>query len=211
MAARAKKKTTTTTGRSRSSTRKKSARKSQISEIWSIPLFGLALLLLAMGFIQGDSGWATLRGWIFGLVGLGLYPLAVALVYIAYLIAGKRPIGKTVGKAVLGVLSWCAIPTVFSRLDLTAKSAWEVITLLFQQGGETWWSGGVAGAVLGVFMWKKKGRPRGAGQRAVPLVQFVQAGRRLRRPQPWRQPCRKKGRRRTAFARRSACWCAAMA
>ena len=36
-----------------------------------------------------------------------------------------------------------------------------------------------AGAVLGVFMWKKKGRPRGTGQRAVPLVQFVQAGRRL--------------------------------
>ncbi len=159
MAARAKKKTTTTTGRSRSSTRKKSTRKSQISEIWSIPLFGLALLLLAMGFIQGDSGWATLRGWIFGLVGLGLYPLAIALVYIAYLIAGKRPIGKTVGKAVLGVLSCCAIPTVFSRLDLTAKNAWEVITLLFQQGGETWWSGGVAGAVLGGSLVSLCGRP----------------------------------------------------
>ena len=90
MAARGKKKTTA--GKGRAGTRgKKPAPKSRISEIWSIPLFGLALLLLAMGFIQGDSGWAVPRSWIFGLVGLGLYPLAVSLIYIAYLIARKRP------------------------------------------------------------------------------------------------------------------------
>ena len=158
MAARGKKKTTA--GKGRAGARgKKPAPKSRISEIWSIPLFGLALLLLAMGFIQGDSGWAILRSWIFGLVGLGLYPLAISLVYIAYLIAGKRPIGKTVAKAVLGILSCCAIPTVFSVLDLTAKSAWEVVTLLFAQGGESWWSGGVAGAVLGGSLVSLCGRP----------------------------------------------------
>ena len=71
-----------------------------------------------------------------------------------------------------------------------------------------------AGAVLGVFMWKKKGRPRGTGQRAVPLVQFVQAGRRLAPAEAAAAVAaalQEKGRRRTAFARRSACWCAAMA
>ena len=36
-----------------------------------------------------------------------------------------------------------------------------------------------AAAALGLRIWKKKGWPHGAGQQAVPLVRFVQAGRRL--------------------------------
>lgn len=71
-----------------------------------------------------------------------------------------------------------------------------------------------AGAVLGVFMWKKKAGRAAQGSGPCRLYSLCRRGAgwpRPRRPQPWRQPCRKKGCRRTAFARRSACWCAATA
>ena len=64
---------------------KHTARRSGYEVEISLGLFGLGALLVVMLFVEGQALWSTLRGWLFGVFGLNMYLLGMALILIASL------------------------------------------------------------------------------------------------------------------------------
>ncbi|HJA25420.1 MAG TPA: hypothetical protein H9795_05125, partial [Candidatus Fournierella merdigallinarum] len=53
-----------------------------IAQSWSILLFGLGAVLVAMVFVEGESVWAWIRAALFGVFGLGMYVLGLLVLYV---------------------------------------------------------------------------------------------------------------------------------
>ena len=74
----------------------------ECAQEWSILLFGAAVLVLALVFVQGASAWAWVRTHVlFGVFGVSAYVLGPALVYLALRVAAGLPVrGKAVRQIV---------------------------------------------------------------------------------------------------------------
>ena len=126
----------------------------QHRQAWSVVLFAVALLLIAMLFIPGQALWAGIRGGIFGLFGVSAYVWPPVLIYIAVIAALDQPIGKIgtkVWQAFTLVGMVCSAIHIFTHAagaadvgDYFAK-LWE----LFQQGAQVS-GGGLTGGILGM-------------------------------------------------------------
>ncbi|CZT57970.1 DNA translocase SpoIIIE [Eubacteriaceae bacterium CHKCI005] len=149
-----------TTGAKKSSPPRSAAAKQyeeqrrQHRQAWSVVLFAVALLLIAMLFIPGQSLWAGIRGGLFGLFGVSAYVWPPVLIYIAVIAALDQPIGKIgtkVWQAFTLVGMVCSAIHIFTHAagaaDIGSYFAglWE----LFQQGANVS-GGGLIGGILGM-------------------------------------------------------------
>ena len=147
-------------------TRKKTAAKRgrpakaepEINKSWSILLFGIGALLLALTFIKGAPAWNMVSGWLFGLFGVITYAVAPVVLYLACLIAAGRPAKAKLWQGGLLLCFGCALALIFSRLDLSAGSFFETLSAL-GAAGQQLRGGGLLSALIGWPLLALCGRP----------------------------------------------------
>lgn len=128
--------------------------------MWSIPLAGIGLLLIAMVLVRGQSFWLQIRSAIFGVFGILTYFLGPLLMYLGYLIASRCYVKKFLGKCTLLALMLDGVPVVFSSFTIHAGDTFlTIVRMLFVYGQEKLWSGGVFGGVFGGTLLALCGRP----------------------------------------------------
>ncbi|WP_394963184.1 DNA translocase FtsK [Candidatus Allofournierella excrementigallinarum] len=129
-----------------------------IAQSWSILLFGLGAVLVAMIFVEGESAWAWMRAALFGVFGLGMYALGLLVLYVAVLVALGLPIWSKCAKALCLMMFLCGTAVVFSRVNLTGMDFGQVVKALYEQGQGAL-GGGVLGGVVGGTLLVLCGRP----------------------------------------------------
>lgn len=130
MAARSQNSRTATKKRGRPSKKQQP----EVSKSWSILLFGVGAVLLALTFIKGAPAWNTLSGWLFGLFGVITYAVAPVVLYLAFLIAAGRPAKAKLWQGALLLCFASALALIFSRLDLSGGKLWETFLSLGAAG-----------------------------------------------------------------------------
>ena len=129
-----------------------------IAQSWSILLFGLGAVLVAMIFVEGESAWAWMRAALFGVFGLGMYVLGLLVLYVAVLVALGLPIWSKCAKALCLMMFLCGTAVVFSRVNLSGMDFVQVVKALYEQGQGAL-GGGVLGGVVGGTLLVLCGRP----------------------------------------------------
>lgn len=128
--------------------------------MWSIPLAGIGLLLIAMVLVRGQSFWYQMRQAIFGVLGITTYFAGPLLLYLAYLVASGYNVRTFVGKTLLMALMVASVPVVFSDFTIGDVTFVQVIKMLYSWGQtHMFWSGGVFGGVIGATLLALCGRP----------------------------------------------------
>ena len=153
----AKRKTTNKKPAAKRSTRSRRPQP-DVKQSWSILLFGIGAILIAMIFVPGMSLWAWLRNTMFGIFGIGMYALGVLVIYVAVLVALGRPIWAKCTKTLLLMMFICGTAVVFSKIDLADLKFWEMVVALYEQGQGVL-GGGVLGGIIGGTLLLLCGRP----------------------------------------------------
>ena len=143
---------------------KHTARRSGYEVEISLSLFGLGALLVVMLFVEGQALWSTLRGWLFGVFGLNMYLLGMALIYLAVKVARGEPVWPRVFKGLFLMVSLSGLAVIFSDLQMTdASGALLTGEALVQQflrnGSESLLGGGLLGIPAGGALLAACGRP----------------------------------------------------
>lgn len=149
---------TKTTGKKRGRPPKK-APAPEMDKAWSIVLFGVGAVLLALTWVKGASAWTLLSGWLFGLFGVTTYFVAPLVLYLAVLIAAGKPVKAKFWQAGLALIFVSACALVFSKFTLDSELLWwEYVTGLGELG-MTRSGGGVLASVVGLPLLALCGRP----------------------------------------------------
>ena len=130
----------------------------EVNRAWSILLFGLGLVLLALTFLKGAPAWNAVSGWLFSLFGVITYAVAPVALYLAFLIAAGRPAKAKIWQGGLLLCMCCALALIFSRLDLSSGSFFETL-LSLGDAGRGLRGGGLLSALIGWPLLSLCGRP----------------------------------------------------
>lgn len=141
-------------------------KKSDIDPRWSILLFGLGLLVAALSFVPGESGWAWMReNILFGAFGISGWLLGPMLVYWAVLVSMEKPVFPAVIKGSIFLIALCGIALVFgsfgtsgyTALKESGAKAGEVLAALLENG-KTKAGGGILSLIFGYSLLALLGR-----------------------------------------------------
>ena len=138
---------------------KYSVEKNDNQQVVSVLLFAIAILILCLDFIKGQSVWEALRGFIFGIFGLCAYIVPLIIGYIAVIYAKgeeRQSIGVKLIQAAVFAALLGALLHLFSD-DLGANGVGEFIKLAYVRGSQIK-SGGVFGGMIGETLWVLCGR-----------------------------------------------------
>lgn len=140
--------------------KKAAARRPQpdIAQSWSILLFGIGVILITMIFVEGEFAWKGAREFMFGVFGAGMYLLGLLFLYVAVLVALELPIWRKSSQALMVMMFVCGCIVVFSKIDFTDLTFWQVVTALYEQG-QGKFGGGVLGGIVGGTLLALCGRP----------------------------------------------------
>ena len=130
----------------------------EINKSWSILLFGLGAVLLALTFVKGAPLWNQLSSWLFGLFGVITYVVGALVLYLAFLIAAGRPAKAKFTEAALLLCFATALALIFSRLDLSGGHFWDTLFAL-GTAGQQLRGGGLLSALIGWPLLAFCGRP----------------------------------------------------
>ncbi len=131
-------------------------------------LFVIAVLLLCLIFISGESVWKALHNFILGLFGHSAVLWPILLIYIALTISFEKSLHAVRGKLWLCTALICSVTTtffVFRYVD-NADTYWNQLGQLFKAGYQQNGSGLISG-ILGIPIMKGFGN---AGARAFTLI-----------------------------------------
>ena len=131
-----------TTTKSKMTQKAQKAQTEQVARVWSIVLFGLSGLVLALTFLDGAPSWEKVSEFLFGVFGFGTYLIAPIMFYIAILIAMGREFKIRLIQLVIAVIMFCGTTLVFSKFEILqgvdfaaqAKELWSM-GVLHQGGG----------------------------------------------------------------------------
>lgn len=119
----------------------------------AIGLMALAVLLMAMAFIEGESAWLAVHNFMFGVFGTGTYVWPLMLIYVSVKLAMDKTLGSITSNLIGGgifILLVCSAIHIFANpadylstvsLGDQIKSAWNNADLFPNEG--------VLGALLG--------------------------------------------------------------
>lgn len=140
--------------------RRRTKKQKQEDLLESLILFGVGVLLVIMLFVPGQSVWLWLRTFLFGILGIGMYVLGAALIYLAVRLAQGKSMLPEVGKVVFGLVMLSGVAAVFSTLDTQAmKAPWDVVLAYYEHGYTKLLGSGVAGLPIGGLLLYLCGRP----------------------------------------------------
>lgn len=128
---------------------------------WSILLFGLGALLLALTYVKGEAGWAWLRqNILFGVFGIGAYLIAPLMLAAAVLVALGKPVRVRMLKGLAVMLLLCGAWLIFSKIEMQDLTFNDGMVLLYQTSVTEWGiAPGALSAVLGWSLLALCGRP----------------------------------------------------
>lgn len=129
-----------------------------VAQSWSILLFGVGAVLIAMAFVAGQSAWAWTRSVLFGVFGISMYLMGPLMLYIAVLVALGRPIWSRCAKSFLLMMLICGTAVVFSKIDFVGLTFGQGITALYKNG-QTLFGGGLLGGIVGGTLLALCGHP----------------------------------------------------
>ncbi len=135
---------------SRTSRGRQVEKKNDNYQVKSVVLFAIALLILCLAFIKGESVWLFMRNAVFGIFGICTYIVPVIIGYVAFMIAKgdeRGSVGVKLTQAVILSALLGSIVHLFSP-ELSADSVFNFIKLAYNRG-TTISSGGVFGGILG--------------------------------------------------------------
>lgn len=144
----------------------------QNGRLWSILLFALAMLLCAMTWIPGESAWAAVRSFFFGLFGWVMYLVAPAMTYIAVLVAAGKPWKLKLTVSVLVLLLLCGVALVFTKYTPADTALGAMIRDIYAMG-TTRRGGGFFALPLGLSLLVWAGRPAANIILIILLIVFV--------------------------------------
>ncbi len=141
---------------------------------WSILLFGIGILLLALTYIEGNTGWEWIRqNIVFGIFGISAHLIAPIIITIAVFVAMKKPVTLLTCKFLLLTVLFAGALLVFSSIDLSDKNLFESIAYLHSASTGEWGHGpGVIGVVFGLPMVALIGRP---GANIIIVIMLITA------------------------------------
>ena len=160
--------------RSGAKTTRSRSRRSQpdVAQSWSILLFCLGVVIIAMALVAGQSVWAMLRGVLFGVFGVCTYLLGPVLLYIAVLVALGRPIWARCAKSLLLMMLICGTAVVFSKIDLVGLGFGEATAALYANG-QGMLGGGLLGGIIGGTLLALCGHPAANILLVIMLIAMV--------------------------------------
>lgn len=125
---------------------------------WSILLFGIGAIILAMTFVEGEAVWKAIRTAIFGVFGIGMYFVGPLIIFIAVLIAMGKPFWGRLSKAIILILFIQGTALVFSNLPIQTLSFKDALIALYNSGAQAM-GGGLLSAIVGWSLLMLCGRP----------------------------------------------------
>ncbi|MEG1895650.1 MAG: DNA translocase FtsK, partial [Oscillospiraceae bacterium] len=127
---------------------KKTAKKAEINRSWSIVMFAVGILVLALCIVKGSNLWTGIRTFLFGTFGFTSYIIGPILVYLAILTATDKPVKwKMVQSAGFALLT-SAFVQIFFAADITQTGFFKMMGALYTQGTKDLLSGGVISGVI---------------------------------------------------------------
>ncbi len=144
----------------------------QTNRLWSILLFAIALLLIALTYIPGQAAWTALRSVGFGLFGWVLYLVAPALLYIAVLVAAAKPYKLKLTICSFVLLLMCGVALVFGKYQPESQKFTVMVGELYKLGAAGK-GGGVFSVPLGLSLLCWTGRPAANIILIILLLVFV--------------------------------------
>ena len=155
-------KSSTKSGTKKKNSTKKRRSKKQKQEdlIQSLVLFGIGVVLILMLFVPGKSVWSMLRTALFGVLGVGMYLLGAAVIYLAVCLAQGKSMAWETGKIALGMIVLSGVTAVFSTLDTEKLTSFgQVVQAYYTHGTSQLFGCGVAGLPVGGLLLYLCGRP----------------------------------------------------
>ncbi|MEG1050191.1 MAG: hypothetical protein RSE24_06590, partial [Oscillospiraceae bacterium] len=127
---------------------KKTAKKAEINRSWSIVMFAVGVLVLALCMVKGSNLWTGIRTFLFGVFGFTSYIIGPILIYLAILTATDKPVKwKIVQSAGFAFLA-SAFVQIFFAADITQTGFFKMMGALYTQGTKDLLSGGVISGVI---------------------------------------------------------------
>lgn len=149
---------TTATGKKRGRP-PKAQPKPEINKSWSIVLFGVGAVLLALTWIRGAAAWNVLSDGLFGLCGVATYFIAPYVFYLAVLIAAGRPFLAKLWEGALVLLFISACALIFSAAVPGDGMKWWQFVASLGSAGVKHQGGGLIAAIIGWPLLALCGRP----------------------------------------------------
>ena len=115
-------------------------------------LFAVSILMFAITLIKGESLWAVLHNFVFGLFGICSFVWPIIMIYLAVMLSlnkeGQSPVPKAIGVSVFTLLLEGIIHVGFNivnfgKLGAQIQQVWEMRDEISPK------SGGVLGALVG--------------------------------------------------------------
>lgn len=119
---------------------------------WSIVLFGVGVLLLALTFLKGQNFWTSLHKFLYGLFGITTFLVAPMVIYLAYLLAKEKSYSSIKVRLIQGVLILLLLSGLLQLIfggEVIGNNFFDKFYNLFIQG--THLKGG--GMVSGILAW----------------------------------------------------------
>lgn len=132
------------------STGKRKKPQPELDRVWSILLFGIGLLLLALTYIKGQPFWNTMRDGLFGLFGYSVYLLAPLVLVLAVFVAMGKPFKVRMIQYLVLLLFLSGAVLIFGNYQSTEGE------MFFQQVQDIWKLGvshGPGGVVSMLIGW----------------------------------------------------------
>ena len=104
-------------------TKNKKNENKDLNRVWSIVLFGIGALMVALTFIEGSAIWNKLADYMFGIFGFGTYFVGVILLYLAVLMALNKPYKIRLVQLLIALIIFCGAVLVFSNYEISKQES----------------------------------------------------------------------------------------
>ncbi len=153
------KKTAASTGKKRGRPSKRAKKQAEINRAWSILMFALGMVLMAMAFVPGEKFWAFLRkDFLFGMFGFSSYFIGAVIIYIGVLTATGKPVKRKMFWAAGFILLISSFIQIFFTGDVAGTGFGQIVQELHIMGKNITLSGGVIAGIIALPLMRLFGK-----------------------------------------------------
>ncbi|MEG1017330.1 MAG: DNA translocase FtsK, partial [Oscillospiraceae bacterium] len=147
------------------------ARRKQRAGLYSVILFAVGFMLLAITFIEGQNVWNYLHRFLFGLLGVCAYITGPLVLMLAVMCAYQKTVSTAkIIESALFAISFSGALFIFTKQQLMGESFWEKLKNLYFSGISKA-GGGLSSAILGAPLRAWFGTP--GAEITIALLMFV--------------------------------------
>ncbi len=149
---KSKAKTTAASSKKRGRPSKQQVKKAEIHRAWSIVMFAVGVLWLALCFVKGEALWQTIRNMSFSVFGATNYIIGVILIYLAVVTAMNKPVKWKMFQSVVCVILISALIHIIGTAFTPEASRVMTYKGLYEQAKPATFTGGAVSGLLGLTL-----------------------------------------------------------